>query len=65
MEHPTLRYPDPNCGYTLFMDASSIGWAGVLTQEFEDNKGKKKHHPICYVVQTIGHRKSLLTHVHT
>ena len=49
MEHPILRYPDPNRGYTLFMDASSIGWAGVLTQEFEDDKGKKKHQPICYV----------------
>ena len=49
MEHPILRYPDPNCGYTLFTDASGIGWAGVLTQEFEDDKGKKKHHPICYM----------------
>ena len=49
MEHPILRYPDPNKGYTLFMDASGIGWAGVLTQEFEDDKGKRKQHPICYV----------------
>ena len=49
MQHPILRYPDPSRGYTLFMDASGIGWAGVLTQEFEDDKGKKKHHPICYV----------------
>ena len=49
MQHPILRYPDPGHGYTLFMDASSIGWAGVLTQEFEDDKGKKKQHPICYV----------------
>ena len=49
MEHPIPRYPDPNHGYTLFMDASGIGWAGVLTQEFEDDKGKRKHHPICYV----------------
>ena len=49
MEHPILRYPDPNKGYTLFTDASSIGWAGVLTQEFEDDKGKKKQHLICYV----------------
>ena len=49
MQHPILRYPDPGRGYTLFMDASSIGWAGVLTQEFEDDKGKKKQHPICYV----------------
>ena len=49
MQHPILRYPDPSHGYTLFMDTSGIGWAGVLTQEFEDNKGKKKQHPICYV----------------
>ena len=49
MQHPILRYPDPEHPYTLFMDASGIGWAGVLTQEFEDDKGKKKQHPICYV----------------
>ena len=28
MEHPISRYRDPNCGYTLFTDASGIGWAG-------------------------------------
>ena len=49
MQHPILQYPDPNHGYILFTDASGIGWAGVLTQEFEDDKGKKKQHPICYV----------------
>ena len=49
MEHPILRYPDPDRRYTLLTDASGIGWAGVLTQEFEDERGKKKHHPICYV----------------
>ena len=49
MEHPILRYPDPQQGYTLFTDASGIGWAGVLTQEFADEKGKKKHHPISYI----------------
>ena len=49
MEHPILRYPDPEQAYTLFTDASRIGWAGVLTQEFEDERGKKKHHPISYV----------------
>ena len=49
MEHPILKYPDPECGYTLFTDASGIGWVGVLTQEFEDNRGKKKHHPISYI----------------
>ena len=49
MQHPILRYPDPERPYMLFTDASRIGWAGVLTQEFEDDKGKKKQHPICYV----------------
>ena len=49
MEYPILRYPDPDCGYTLFTDASGIGWAGILTQEFDDDKGKKKHRPICYL----------------
>ena len=49
MQHPILRYPDPERPYTLFTDASGIGWAGVLTQEFEDDKGKKKQHPICYI----------------
>ena len=48
-EHPILWYPGPSHGYILFMDASGIGWAGVLTQEFKDEKGKKKNHPICYV----------------
>ena len=49
MQHPILRHPDPNKEYTLFTDASGIGWAGVLTQEFKDEKGKAKQHPICYV----------------
>ena len=49
MKHLILRYPDPGRGYTLFTDASRFGWAGVLTQEFQDDKGKKKQHPICYV----------------
>ena len=49
MQHPILRYPDPSKEYTLFTDASGIGWAGVLTQAFEEEKGKTKQHPICYV----------------
>ena len=40
MQHPILRYPDPNREYTLFTDASRIGRAGVLTQTFDDEKGK-------------------------
>ena len=44
-----MRYPDPSKEYTLFTDASGIGWAGVLTQSFEHEKGKSKQHPVCYV----------------
>ena len=33
----------------MFTDASGIGWSGVLTQEHEDEKGRLKNHPICYV----------------
>ena len=59
MQHPILRYPDPGQPYTLFTDASGIGWAGVLTQEFEDDKGKKKQHPICYISgQFIGSQQN-------
>ena len=49
MEYPILCYPDPKKGYTVFTDASGIGWSGVLTQEYPDEKGRIKHHPICYV----------------
>ena len=33
----------------LFMDASGIGWSGVLTQESADETGKVKNHHICFV----------------
>ena len=49
MQYPILRYPDPKRGYTVFTDASGIGWSGVLTQEYPDEKGRIKAHPICYV----------------
>ena len=49
MEYPILRYPDPKKGYTVFTDASGIGWSGVLNQEYADEKGRLKNHPICYV----------------
>ena len=49
MEYPIPRYPDPMQGYILYMDASGISWSGVLTQEYMDEKGKSKNHPICYV----------------
>ena len=49
MEYPIFRYPNPTQGYILYMDASGIGWSGVLTQEHLDEKGKAKNHPICYV----------------
>ena len=49
MKYPILRYPDTSKSYTLFTDASKLGWAGVLTQTHEDEKGVPKQHPICYV----------------
>ena len=49
MDYPILRYPDQLKSYTVFTDASGIGWSGVLTQEHEDEKGRLKNHPICYV----------------
>ena len=47
-KYPILRYLDPSKDYTLFTDASKFGYAGVLTQEYEDN-GIRKYHPVCYV----------------
>ena len=47
-KYPILRYPDPSKDYTLFTDSSMFGYAGVLTQEYEDN-GIKKYHLVCYV----------------
>ena len=49
MQYPILRYPDLDKEYFLYTDASRIGWSGVLTQEYSDEKGRGKFHPICYV----------------
>ena len=49
MQYPILQYPDPNREYFLYTDASGISWSGVLTQEYSDEKGRMKFHPICYV----------------
>ena len=49
MQYPILRYPHPTKGYVLYTDASGIGWSGVLTQEYVDEKNRAKQHPICYV----------------
>ena len=49
MQYPILRYLDPTKGYVLYTDASGIGWSGVLTQEYLDEKNRAKQHPICYV----------------
>ena len=49
MQYPILRYLDPTKGYVLYTDASGIGWSGVLTQEYIDEKNRAKQHPICYV----------------
>ena len=61
--HPILWYPDPNRPYVLFTDASKYGWAGVLTQPYEEideltqlttevGTSQKKtviHHPVSYI----------------
>ena len=61
--HPILKYPDPERPYVLFTDASKYGWAGVLTQPYEeidkstlsnadtDATAKKSvvHHPVTYI----------------
>ena len=57
MEYHILCYPDPKQGYTLYTDASGIGWSGVLMQEHKDEKGKTKNHPICYISGPVS-RKS-------
>ena len=49
MEYPILRYPDQAQRSILYMDATGIGWSGMLTQEHMEEKGKVKYHPICYV----------------
>ena len=49
MEHPILKYPDPNRPYIMYTDASKYAWACVLTQEYEHNiegKVRKVHHHI-------------------
>ena len=47
-KYPILLYPDPSKDYILFTDASKFGYAGVLTQEYEDS-GIKKYHVVCYI----------------
>ena len=53
MDHPILKYPDPQQPYVLFTDASKIGWSGVLTQEHRSNESERRprsrFHPVCYV----------------
>ena len=58
--HPILWYPDPNRPNVLFTDASKYGWAGVLTQCYEEidestAKGGASqnktviHHPVSHI----------------
>ena len=61
--HPILWYPDPNRPYVLFTNASKYGWAGVLTQHYEEvneftqlttegstmQKKTVVHHPVSYI----------------
>ena len=60
--YPILWYPDPNKSYVLFTDASKYGWAGVLTQPYEEinesdqlttnihsSRWKTVYHPVSYI----------------
>ena len=52
MTDPILTYPDPNCPYVLFTDASKYAWACVLTQEKTHQTNEKETkilHPITYM----------------
>ena len=49
MEYPILRYPDLSKPYTIYTDASRIGWSRVLTQKEPDAKRRVKSYPICFV----------------
>ena len=60
--HPILQYPDLNRPYVLFTDASKYGWAGVLTQPYDEinesnqsttdvstSQRKTVYHPVSYI----------------
>ena len=60
--HPILWYPDLNRPYVLFTDASKYGWAGVLTQPYDEidelnqsttdistSQRKTVYHPVSYI----------------
>ena len=64
--YPILQYPNPNKSYVLFTDASKYGWAGVLTQPYEEinesdqsttdvhsSRWKTVYHPVSYHQWTI------------
>ena len=49
---PVLKYADVSKPYTLYMDASKFGWAGILTQKHTaDVNGKQitTDHPVTFV----------------
>ena len=60
--HPILQYPDPNRPYVLFTNANEYGWAGVLTQPYDEidesnqstanvstSQRKTVYHPVSYI----------------
>ena len=49
---PILKYADTSKPYTLYIDASKFGWAGVLTQSHTtviDGKSTSTDHPVAFV----------------
>ena len=49
---PVLKYADVSKPYTLYTDASKLGWAGVLTQKHTADVNRKQittDHPVAFV----------------
>ena len=54
---PILKYADTSKPYTLYTDASKVGWAGVLTQSHTtviDGKSTTTNHPVTFVSGLFG-----------
>ena len=60
--HPILEYHNPNRPYVFFTSASKYGWAGVLTQPYDEinklnqlttnvstSQRKTVYHPVSYI----------------
>ena len=53
MQYPILRYPDPEKGYVLYTDASSIGWSGSTNTGVHGREEQSKTTPHMFRERTI------------